>query len=302
MYDVIILGSGASGMSTALYTARSGLKTLVIDKNGYGGQLNNTLEIENFIGVGKVSGSDLSETMFEQMESFNVVSMYGDIHSVKKEKGLFYIETDMEDYTTKSLVVATGSEHRKLGVEGEEEYSGRGVSYCAICDGAFFKNKDIYVIGGGDSALEEGEYLTNFGSKVDVVHRRNELRATKILQDRFLEKENSGLLLSSQLNKIIGDGTKVTKVEIKDIDGNKKELEAEGVFIYVGANPNTTFLDKSLLDSQGYVLTDENMKTHLEGLFAVGDVRSNSKRQVATAVSDGAVCGLEVYKYLSEIK
>lgn len=302
MYDVIIIGSGPSGMSTAIYTQRSGLKTLVIEKGMYGGQLNNTLEIENYIGVGKVSGMELSDSMNQQMESFGVESVYGDVISVTKEGDLFVVVTDSDSYVAKSVVVATGTQHRKLGVEGEETYNGRGVSYCAVCDGAFFKNANIHVVGGGDSALEEGEYLTNFGSNITLIHRRDTFRATPILQNRFLNKDNTSTILKSQVSKIIGDGTKVTYLEIVNDLNQKEKIASDAVFIYVGANPNTSFLDKSLLDSEGYLITNEHLETSIKGLFGSGDVRSGSKRQVATAVGDGAVCGLEIYKYILETK
>ncbi|MEQ2561448.1 NAD(P)/FAD-dependent oxidoreductase, partial [Sutterella wadsworthensis] len=210
---------------------------------------------------------------------------YGELLSITKEGDLFIVVTDVETYQSLSVVIATGTEHRKLGVQGELEYSGKGVSYCAICDGAFFKDGKIVVVGGGDSALEEGEYLTNYGKTVSLIHRRDELRGTKILQDRFINKENTDLIFNSQVTNIIGDGNLVTHVELTDVDGNITKHEANGVFIYIGLDPNTTqLLDLGITDSEGYVLTDNKMQTNISGLFAVGDVRKKELRQIATAV------------------
>lgn len=302
-FDVIVIGAGPAGMNTALYTQRSNLKTLILDKGMYGGQLNNTLEVENYIGVGKVSGMDLAESMYQQIEELGVEYKYGDILEITKIDNVFKVTTDVEDYQASSVVIATGTEHRKLGVQGELEYSGKGVSYCAICDGAFFKDGKIVVVGGGDSALEEGEYLTNYGKTVSLVHRRDELRGTKILQNRFINKENTKLIYNSQITNIIGDGNLVTHVELTDSNGVVSIHEANGVFIYIGLDPNTEqFLGLSITDSEGYVLTDEKMETNISGLFAVGDVRKKELRQIATAVGDGSICGTSVYNYIAKLK
>lgn len=302
-FDVIVIGAGPAGMNTALYTQRSNLKTLILDKGMYGGQLNNTLEVENYIGVGKVSGMDLAESMYQQIEELGVEYRYGDILEITKIDNVFKVTTDVEAYQASSVVIATGTEHRKLGVQGELKYSGKGVSYCAICDGAFFKDGKIVVVGGGDSALEEGEYLTNYGKTVSLVHRRDELRGTKILQNRFINKENTKLIYNSQITNIIGDGNLVTHVELTDSNGVVSIHEANGVFIYIGLDPNTEqFLGLSITDSEGYVLTDEKMETNISGLFAVGDVRKKELRQIATAVGDGSICGTSVYNYIAKLK
>lgn len=302
-FDVIVIGAGPAGMNTALYTQRSNLKTLILDKGMYGGQLNNTLEVENYIGVGKVSGMDLAESMYQQIEELGVEYKYGDTLEITKIDNVFNVVTDVEAYQANSVVIATGTEHRKLGVQGELEYSGKGVSYCAICDGAFFKDGKIVVVGGGDSALEEGEYLTNYGKTVSLVHRRDELRGTKILQNRFINKENTKLIYNSQITNIIGDGNLVTHVELTDSNGDVSIHEANGVFIYIGLDPNTEqFLGLSITDSEGYVLTDEKMETNISGLFAVGDVRKKELRQIATAVGDGSICGTSVYNYITKLK
>lgn len=302
-FDVIVIGAGPAGMNTALYTQRSNLKTLILDKGMYGGQLNNTLEVENYIGVGKVSGMDLAESMYKQIEELGVEYKYGDTLEITKIDNVFNVITDVEAYQANSVVIATGTEHRKLGVQGELEYSGKGVSYCAICDGAFFKDGKIVVVGGGDSALEEGEYLTNYGKTVSLVHRRDELRGTKILQNRFINKENTELIYNSQITNIIGDGNLVTHVELTDSNGIVSMHEANGVFIYIGLDPNTEqFIGLGITNSEGYVLTDEKMETNISGLFAVGDVRKKELRQIATAVGDGSICGTSVYNYIAKLK
>lgn len=302
-FDVIIIGAGPAGMNTALYTQRSHLKTLILDKGMYGGQLNNTLEVENYIGVGKISGMELAESMYQQIEDLGVEYQYGELLSITKEGDLFIVVTDVETYQAYSVVIATGTEHRKLGIQGELEYSGKGVSYCAICDGAFFKDGKIVVVGGGDSALEEGEYLTNYGKTVSLIHRRDKLRGTKILQDRFINKENTELIFNSQVTNIIGDGSSVTHVELTDVDGNITKHEANGVFIYIGLDPNTKqLLDLGITDSEGYILTDDKMQTNISGLFAVGDVRKKELRQIATAVGDGSICGTSIYNYITNLK
>lgn len=301
IYDVVIIGAGPSGMNTALYTSRSNLKTLILEQGMYGGQLNNTGEIENYIGLEKITGMELATNMFNQITKFNTEYAYGSVLNIKKENNLFYIKTDVEEYTSKTVVIATGTEHKKLGVSGELDYNGRGVSYCAICDGAFFQDKDIFVIGGGDSALEEGEYLTQYGSKVTLVHRRNELRGTEILQDRFVEKETSELLLNSNLVEIKGNGKNVTSIIINK-DGETNEYKADGVFIYVGLSPNTDrFIDLDILDNHGYIVTNDKMETTIKGLFSVGDVRKKDLRQISTAIGDGAICGTEIYKYIKSL-
>ena len=302
-FDVIVIGAGPAGMNTALYTQRSNLKTLILDKGMYGGQLNNTLEVENYIGVGKVSGMDLAESMYQQIEELGVEYKYGDTLEITKIDNVFNVVTDVEAYQANSVVIATGTEHRKLGVQGELEYSGKGVSYCAICDGAFFKDGKIVVVGGGDSALEEGEYLTNYGKTVSLVHRRDELRGTKILQNRFINKENTELIYNSQITNIIGDGNLVTHVELTDSNGIVSMHEANGVFIYIGLDPNTEqFIELGITNSEGYVLTDDKMETSISGLFAVGDVRKKELRQIATAVGDGSICGTSVYNYIKKLK
>lgn len=303
-YDVIVIGSGASGMNVALYASRGNLKTLVLDKGMYGGQLNNTNEIDNYIGVPvQTSGQDLANLMYVQMMEFGAEHEYGEVLSVipkTLEDPFFQVNTDIESLYARAVVIATGTQHRKLGIENEDNLSGKGISYCAICDGAFFKNKEIAVIGGGDSALEEGEFLTNYGENVSLIHRREKLRGAKRLEERFSKKENAHFILESQVTKFIGEDA-LTGVEITPNNGEPYIKEVSGAFVYVGLDPITeVFKPLGILNEDGYVLTNEKMETSIEGIYAVGDVREKTLRQIATAVGDGAICGTEVYNYLSQ--
>ena len=304
MYDVLIIGSGPAGMSAALYAARSNLKVGVIESGLYGGQLNNTSEVENYIGVlDNNSGEAIANTMYQQMMKYDVTYLSGKVVRIipQADHHIVQLKRKNKQLLSKSVIIATGTTNRKIGIPGEEEYSGRGVSWCAICDGAFFKGKEIYVVGGGDSAIEEGEYLSNFGSGVKVVHRRDELRATKILQERFFSRDNAEVLFDTHVTSILGDGNKVTHLELQHNDGSNTVVDADGVFIYVGLDPNTeSFRDLCILDEDGYVITDNKMRTSVPGIYAIGDVRANTLRQVATAVADGAVAGNDVYHYLNK--
>lgn len=307
IYDVVIIGAGVGGMTTALYTARANLKTLVIEKGIYGGQLNNTAEIENYSGFASISGANLSQNMYHQaFVQHGAEYTYGNVIGIDRYNDVFeiYVENQEGAILTKSVVIATGVEHRKLGVEGEERLSGRGVSYCAICDGAFFKDKDVVVIGGGDSALEEANYLTQFVKGVTIIHRRDMFRGQAVLQDRVFKNPKIRTFMNCNVKEIIGD-TKVKEIFVEDnMMGIKGSfiLPTDGVFIYVGANPITdNFKGIVKMDERGYIVTDESMMTSTDGIFAIGDVRSKEIRQVATAVGDGAIAGVNVSKYLETL-
>ncbi len=307
MYDVVIIGWGASGLTTALYTARANLKTLIVEKGIYGGQLQNTAEIENYSGFGNISGEKLADNMYNQAVNHGAEYMYGEVTGIGKlEDDTFEIKLeDSESIYSKSVVIATGVKHRKLGVEGEDEFIGRGVSYCALCDGAFFQNKVVAVVGGGDSALEEANYLAQFADSVVIIHRRNEFRGQAILQDRV--KNNPKILTVMNYNVVGIDGkNSVQEIHLINNDENSVVENAmmlvDGVFIYVGLDPITEpFKELGILDENGYIITDHQMRTSIDGLFAVGDVRVKDVRQVATAVGDGAIAGVEVNKFLESI-
>lgn len=304
-YDVIIIGAGPGGMTTALYASRANLKVVMLDRGAYGGNLNNTASIVNYSGFKDVQGPELAEKMYQGATQFGAEYAYGTVTSVTVDGQLKKVTTDMGDtFVAPVMVVATGSDHRKLGVPGEEEFSGRGVSYCAVCDGAFFKDKHLVVVGGGDSAVEEGLYLTQLAAKVTVLVRRDELRAQPMLQDEAIKNAKMEFVYNTSVTEIVGDDVKVTGVKThNNKTGADGELAADGVFIYVGNVPLTKpFTDLGILDDQGWVKTDTLMKTSVPGIFAIGDVRETPLRQIATAVGDGAIAGQQVYQYIKGLK
>lgn len=304
-YDVIVIGAGPGGMTAALYASRANLSVLMLDRGIYGGQMNNTAAVENYPGFKSILGPDLAEKMYQSSTQFDAEYGYGSVESVTVgDNGLKTIVTDSETYETHALVIATGSEYRKLGVPGEDEYGGRGVSYCAVCDGAFFKNKPVAVVGGGDSAVEEGGYLSQMTSGVDIIHRRDQLRAQKILQDRAFSNDRIGFTWDTIVTEILGDGQKVTGVATHNKKtGEDSKKAVDGVFIYVGNQPMTEpFLNLGITDDKGWIITDEKMRTKVAGIFAVGDVRQKDLRQITTAVGDGGLAGQEAFNYLQSLQ
>lgn len=304
-YDVIVIGAGPGGMTAAMYASRANLSVLMLDRGIYGGNLNNTAEIENYTGFKSIMGPDLAKEMYEGATQFGADYAYGAVEKVEIVGEVKQITTDMGDvFTAKAVVIATGSSQRKLGVPGEAEFSGRGVSYCAVCDGAFFKNKHLIVVGGGDSAVEEGAFLTQLADKVTVLVRRDQLRAQPIVQDKAMQNPKMEFIFNTSVTEIVGDDMKVTGVKtVNNVTGETGELAADGVFIYVGSDPMTApFKDLGILNAKGWVETDATMATKIPGIFAVGDVRDTLLRQVATAVGDGAIAGQQVFKYLDEQK
>ena len=300
-YDVIIIGAGPGGMTTALYASRANLKVVMLDRGAYGGNLNNTASIVNYSGFKDVQGPELAEKMYQGATQFGAEYAYGTVTKVEVDGANKKVTTDMgETYVAPVVVIGTGSDHRKLGVPGEEEFGGRGVSYCAVCDGAFFKGKHLVVVGGGDSAVEEGLYLTQLASKVTVLVRRGELRAQPMLQDEAKKTPKMEFVFNTSVTEIMGDDVKVTGVKTHNNEtGEDGELAADGVFIYVGNIPLTKpFVDLGILDDQGWVKTDTVMRTSIPGIYAIGDVRETPLRQIATAVGDGAIAGQQVYQYI----
>ena len=301
MYDTLIIGAGPAGMTAALYAARSNLKVALLEAGIPGGQMNNTSDIENYPGYANISGPELAEKMFEPLEALGVEHLFGRAENIVDQGGYTEITTADGLLQAKTVIIATGSNHRLLGVPGEEELNSRGVSYCAVCDGAFFRDEDLMVVGGGDSAVEEAIFLTQFAKSVTIVHRRDALRAQKVLQDRAFANEKIHFAWNTVVEEIKGDN-RVTSLVLKDVKtGQVREQAAGGVFIYVGLDPVSDFAkDLGILDDQGWVITDDHMKTSVPGVFAVGDVRQKDLRQVTTAVGDGAVAGQEAYKYITE--
>lgn len=304
MYDVIIIGGGPAGLTAGLYTSRARLKSLLIEKGFPGGQVMTTEWVENYPGFEDgVSGAELAQKMEKQAVKFGLEIVQGSVINISLDNNIKKIVLeDEKQYEAKAVIVATGSNPRPLKIEGEDEFRGRGVSYCATCDGAFFKDSKLAVIGGGDSAVEEGLFLTRFAETVYIVHRRDELRAAKIVQERAFENPKIKLVWNSVPEKIEGDGTGVNAVHIKNVKtGEKSVLDVQGVFIYIGYNPNTDFLKEIIkLDESNYVLANDDMFTSAQGIFVAGDVRKKLLKQIATAVGDGATAAISAEKYIEE--
>lgn len=297
--DYIIAGAGAAGLASAQYSARSGLQTIVFDLSGPGGQTLQIAELENYPGVyPAVSGDEFTSTMRVQAESFGAKIIQSAILSIDKVDSRFIVHTSKADYTAPAVLVATGAEHRVLGVPGEKELTGAGVSYCAVCDGPFFRKKKIIVVGGGDSACSEALYLATLSPSVMLLHRRAQLRADKSLTERVQNNSNITIRYNTVVKEIKGSGH-VESVLIEDTEtGVQAELPADAVFVFVGMKPRTQLIDMLPKDASGFVVTNENMETGIPGLYCAGDVRAKSFRQIVTAVSDGAIAAHEADAYV----
>lgn len=304
IYDTIILGGGPAGISAGVYCARGNIDCAIIDTSLLGGQPTNYLEIENYLGFSSIEGWELSEKFEQHLDKFNVEKFtMEEIQNVDLISNPKVIKTLKGEYKAHSVIIATGAKSTKLGVSGEKEYTGKGVSYCAVCDGAFYKDKTVVVVGGGNAAVEEGIYLTKFASKVYIVHRRDSLRADKIVQERAFKNEKIEFVWDSIVEEIKGD-SKVESVVLKNVKTNKTtEMKTDGVFPYIGFTPNCDNFNGQLKqDEKGFIVTDEYMQTSIPGVFAIGDVRVTPLRQVITAVADGAVAGVSAVKYLEKVK
>jgi thioredoxin reductase (NADPH) len=301
---VIVIGSGPAGLTAALYTARATLNPLIIAGNQLGGQISITAEVENYPGFPEpdLTGPELVEKMQKQAERFGARIEYDEVVDVDFSKGSpFYIKTHGKEYEAEAVIVTAGASPKRLGVPGEEEMIGRGVSFCATCDGFFFRGKDVVVVGGGDSALEEGIFLTKFADKVQIIHRRGELRAGPHLQERAFANEKIDFVWDTVVEEINGNGT-VSHVTTENLKtGRKERLDTQGVFIYIGHYPNSKFLEGHLeMDEHGYVITDERMRTSVEGVFAAGEIQDPIYRQIATSVGQGCAAAMMCEKWLSE--
>lgn len=302
IYDVIIIGAGPAGMTAAVYASRGNISTLILERGIPGGQMMNTEEIENYPGYEHISGPDLSQKMLSHAKLFGAEYAYGDVVEVRDDGEYKTIVTSDKQYQTKTIIIATGTEYSKLGIAGESELTGRGVSYCAVCDGAFFKNKEIFVIGGGDSAVEEAMYLTRYANKVTIVHRRDKLRAQKILQERAMANNKIAFIWNTVVKSINGED-KVQSITLQSTGDDRAErtLDTEGVFMFVGVRPLTKpFANLGILDDKGYVIADNNLATTVPGIFVAGDVRVKTVRQVVTAAGDGGVAAQSVLHFIEE--
>jgi len=302
MFQVIIVGGGPAGLTAALYTSRARLGTLLVESGLFGGQMTTTELIENYPGFPQgITGDELSRLMEEQAKRFGLETLNEEIVKVRLEGDRKVVQTTESEYRCDALIVCTGAEYRKLGVPGEKEFTGRGVSYCATCDAAFFQDRSIVVVGGGDSALTEALFLTKFVKELTIIHRRDALRATKIYQERAFANPKIRFLWNSVVEEVKGDSV-VKSVVVKDVKtGERKEFETEGAFLFVGLMPRTEFLRGVVtLDSAGYVITDDNCGASIKGIYAAGDCRKKLLRQVATGVGDGATAAFAAEKYLEE--
>lgn len=302
-YDVVIIGGGPAGLSAGLYAGRANLKTAIIERGMPGGQASTTEMIENYPGFpGGIMGPELMMKMAEQTKNVGVEFITSNVEEIKADNSLYEIKTTSATITTKALILSTGAEPKELGVSGERKNRGRGVSYCATCDGAFFRDRKVAVVGGGDAAVEEAMYLTKIVEKVYLIHRRDTLRATKVVQDRAFKNPKIDFIWDSAVSEIMGEN-KLEAVLIENLKtGEKRSITVDGVFIYVGNTPNTQFFNELVkIDEKGYIIADEKMRTSARGIFAAGDLRQKSLRQVVTAVADGAIAATEAEKYISAL-
>lgn len=300
-YQVIIIGGGPAGLTAGLYCARSRLNALLIEKAIIGGQITNAERVENFPGFPQgISGMELGQLIHQQATSYGLETLLAEVTRVVPKPGANILETTEGEFVAKAVIIASGSRFRKLGVPGEDEFLGRGVSYCATCDGPLFRDKAVAVIGGGDAALSEALHLSKFASSVKVVHRRNQLRATKVLQEKASTEKNIEFIWDSVVTQIEGDRT-MTQLKLKNLrDGKIFPLEVSAVFVAIGLEPNSSLWKEFLaLDEAGYIIVNELMETKIPGVYAAGDVRHNSVRQAITACGDGATAALSAEKFLS---
>ena len=300
-YDVIIIGGGPAGLSAGIYASRSRLRTLLIEKGMFGGLIANAELVENYPGFPDgISGFDIGERMSQQASKFGLETLSAEVTGVDLLKDIKVVNTTEGDFSAKAIIIASGAERKRLGVPGEELFINRGVSYCATCDGALFKDRIVAVVGGGDSAVEETLFLTRFASKVIIIHRRNQLRASKMAQERALSHKKIELMWDTVVEEIRGNN-KISELVVRNVKtGETSQIAVDGVFVYVGQSPNTSFLKGQVpLDKEGYIITDDRMGTQVKGVYAAGDIRRNSSRQVITAAGDGATAAISAEKFLS---
>jgi thioredoxin reductase (NADPH) len=305
-YDVIIVGAGPAGLCAAMYAGRGMLKALLIERGAPGGELLNTDLIEDYIGFESIKGWDLAQKMTEHAKKFGAQIETDNVESIRKgHDGVFEIKTSRDRvFHAPAVILTAGGTPVKLGVPGEKEHAGKGVSYCAVCDGAFFKGEVLAVIGGGDAAVEEADYLTRYASKVHIVHRRDQFRASRILQERAFANPKIEVIWNKQVLEVTGGASGVERLELEDTQtGKRSQLTVGGVFIFVGFKPNAGLVQEHFKhDAAGYMITDERMMTSIPGLFAAGDVRSQLTRQITTAVGDATTAAIAVEKYLATLR
>ena len=301
-YEVIIIGAGPAGLSAGLYAARARRRTLLIEKNITGGQIALTALIENYPGIDEINGFDLGQAMQTQAEKYGMETTYTTVIEIEpQEDGRHLVKTQDGDYMTKALILTAGADYHRLAVPGEERLTGYGVSYCATCDAAFFKDMDVAVVGGGDAAMDEGLFVTRYASSVSVIHRRDELRASAVLQERAFNNPKMKFVWNTVVDSIDG-AEAVESVHLRNvITGEESEMPISAVFIFIGQTPNTSFLDGLVeLDAGRHILVNEWMETNVAGIFAAGDVRANAARQVVTSAGDGATAAIRADHYITD--
>lgn len=303
VYDVAIIGAGPAGMTAGVYASRANLDTLMLERGVPGGQMADTEDVENYPGFDHILGQELSTKMFEHAQKFGTEYAYGDVKEIIDHGDYKEIDAGSKSYKTKSIIITTGAQYKKLGAPGEAELTGRGVSYCAVCDGAFFKDREIAVIGGGDSAVEEGIYLTRFANKVTVFHRRDELRAQQIIQDRAFDNDKMEFVWDTVVESMNEKEGKLGSLSLKNVKtGETSEFDTEGVFVYIGLVPlSEPFKSLGIVDDEGYIPTNEDMETTIPGVFAAGDIRDKELRQIVTATGDGSIAAEQAIKYLENL-
>ena len=299
MYDIIIIGAGTAGMTAAIYARRAGKKILVLEALTYGGQIINTQSIENYPAEPNISGVDFATKLYNQVKELGTEILFEKAIDIKNHKEYKEVVTTKNTYKTKTIIIATGSENRKLGLKNEEELVGKGVSYCATCDGSFFKDKDVAVVGGGNVALEEALYLADIAEQVYLIHRRDTFRGDEAILNLLKEKDNITFIYNSNVTKL-NASEKLESIEITNNDGTKRKINVSGLFIAVGRIPeNQNFAKIINLDEKGYIIAGEDCHTNVDGIFAAGDGRTKILRQLVTAAGDGAVATIEAIKYIN---
>jgi len=305
-YDVIVVGGGPAGLCAAMYGGRGMLKTLLIERGAPGGELLNTELIEDYIGFESILGPELAEKMTDHAKKFGAEIVTDTVKSIERQSsGQFVVETELgKTYRAPTVILTAGGTPRKLGIAGEKEYAGKGVSYCAVCDGAFFKGETLAVVGGGDAAVEEADYLTRYAEKVYIIHRRDQLRASPIIQKRALGNPKIKVIWNKVVEEVEGDARGVTQLRFKDtVTGEASALEVGGIFIFIGFSPNSGLVKGHFEhDAGGHIVTDSHMMTSIPGLFAAGDLRVQLTRQITTAVGDATTAAIAVEKYLTELR
>lgn len=305
MYDVLVIGAGPAGMTAAIYAVRGGKKTLMVDELSYGGQIINTPEVDNYPGTGRISGFELAQGMYEQASALGAEMDFAKVNSIEKqEDNTFVIKTTGgKEYASKAVILATGVKNRPLGVDREDQLKGAGISYCATCDGAFYQGLTVAVMGGGNTALEDAEYLSSLAEKVYIVHRRDKFRGDEITVKRLASKPNVEFVLDSVPEEIVGE-TRVEGIKVRNkVTGEIRELKVDGIFVAFGHIPvNSDFEGVAELDESGFFNSGENCKTKTKGVFVAGDCRAKQRRQLVTAASDGAVAAMETIEYLNSLE